>query len=126
MRNANLVILEASSEVYRIMTRTQPSVKETGGTYKEGHVPVDWGFLIGSVKISVGGKEVASGSQGQAPNYIGAVYGFNVGEDIEIAFTADYARHVEYGTSKMGGRFFVRNAVKVWPLMVARAARRYK
>lgn len=125
-RNARLIVMEASEGVYNAMTERQPSVKETGGSFEVGKVPVDWGYLIGSVQIAVGGGTTGTGSPGQAPDYIGSISGFQIGEPITAAFTADYARHVEYGTARMPGRFFVRNAVAQWPAFVAAAAARYK
>jgi hypothetical protein len=35
---------------------------------------------------------------------------------------ASYAIHLEYGTSKMAGRFFVGDNVKRWPLIVEQMA----
>lgn len=125
-RNMRLIVMEASEGVYNAMTERQPSVKETGGSFQVGKVPVDQGYLIGSVQITVGGGTTGTGSPGQAPDYIGSITGFQIGEPITAAFTADYARHVEYGTARMPGRFFVRNAVAQWPAFVAAAAARYR
>lgn len=121
-RNARLVILEASEGVYNTMTTRQAGVKETGGAFEIGKVPVDTGTLVNSAQISVNGTVTGTG----APQFMGAIAGFEVGQPIEAAFTAEYARHVEYGTASMGGRFFVRQAIARWPAFVAAAARRYK
>lgn len=54
-RNTRLIVMEASESVYNAMTTRQPGVKETGGTFEIGKVPVDLGFLANSVQVEVGG-----------------------------------------------------------------------
>ena len=121
-KNCRFVVMEASEGVYNAMTERQPGVKETGGSFEVGKIPVDTGFLANSVQVSVGGSVTGQGT----PDFIGAISGFDVGEPIQAAFTAEYASHVEYGHGGMAGRFFVRQAINQWPAFVAAAARRYK
>ena len=121
-RNAKLVVMEASEGVYNSMTERQAGVKETGGSFVIGKVPVDTGFLANSVQVEVGSAVTGTGT----PDFIGAISGFDIGEPIQAAFTAEYASHVEYGHGGMAGRFFVRQAINQWPAFVAAAARRYK
>ena len=121
-RNARFVVMEASEGVYNAMTERQPGVKEAGGSFAVGRVPVDTGFLANSVQVEVGGAVTGTGT----PDFIGAIAGFEEGQPIQAAFTAEYARHVEYGTGRMAGRFFVRSAISQWRGLVRRAAARYK
>lgn len=124
-RNAKLVIAEASENVYMSMTTMQAGVKETGGSFEIGKVPVDWGYLVGSTEVSLNGVVMSTGSQGQPADFTGVVLGMQLGDPIEAVFTAEYGPHVEYGTENMQGRFFVRQAVAQWPAFIAAAAAKY-
>lgn len=125
-RNSRLIVMEASEGVYNAMTTRQAGVKETGGSFEVGKVPVDTGFLVGSAQIAVAGAQRGTGSSGQPPDFMASIAGFDVGQPIEAAFTAEYARAVEYGNGRMAGRFFVRQAVSRWGQLVRTAAARYK
>lgn len=126
-RNALLVVQGSAEDLFEIMTRRQPSVKETGGSFVVGKVPVDTGHLIGTSQAEINGSVVAKGSgAGTAPqpaDWTAAVQQMKLGDTIVGGFTADYARHVEYGTHKMAGRFFVREALSQWPRIVEENAR---
>lgn len=124
-RNARLVVLDATQATAETMTERQASVKETGGAFEVGKVPVDTGVLIGSVIVEVGGSQTGQGTTGAAPDFSAAIVGAELGEPITIGFTAEYARPVEYGTGNMAGRFFVRGAVQEWESTVARSARKF-
>lgn len=135
IRNAELVVKGSSVDVFEIMTRRQPSVKETGGTFVEGRVPVDEGELIGSVVVEVAGVQtgqgVVAGKNSAPPDFEASVFGMALGDDVLSAFTAPHARRLEYGfsgTDSLGrtystqGRFFVRNAIQQWETIVAQNA----
>lgn len=105
-RNANLVVADAAQGVFADMSVRQPSIKETG-TFEVGKVPVDEGVLINSLFTQVNGSTV-----GQGPNsYAAALAGYEGGDTILFAFSAEYSVHIEYGTSKFPGRFMVREAL---------------
>lgn len=128
MRNVTLVLRESAQEVFRRATNLQASAKETGGRFEVGKVPVDTGHLIGTAEVRIGGSAVSTGTEaGEAstpPDYSVAIAQLDAGETVQLVFTAEYAREVEYGTSKMAGRFFVRMAVADWQAIVDEAARK--
>ncbi|MEL6170492.1 MAG: hypothetical protein AAFN44_03435 [Pseudomonadota bacterium] len=108
-RNAGLVVADAAQGVFADMSRRQPGVKETGGTFEIGKVPVgDSGLLANSMLTTLNG-----GSMGSGPDaYIAGLAGFELGDSIVHAFTQEYAPHIEYGTSNgIQGRFMVREAI---------------
>ena len=90
--------------------------------------PVDTGFLRGSWQPSIGepvdaeGKLDPSGAAAQAQIGL-TIAGLKAGDRFFMLNNASYAVHLEYGTSKMSGRFFVGDNVKRWPLVVEQMAR---
>lgn len=122
-RNAELVVRQSVQDVAEQMTRRQPSVKETGGSFEIGKVPVDTGELINSQVVRINGGVV-----GQGPVSYSAMVGqMDLGDAIEAVFTAQHARPIEYGvTGKFAGRFYVREAVQRWQEIVAKNAARLK
>jgi hypothetical protein len=102
--------------------------------------PVDTGFLRGSWQPSIGapagggGALDASGAAAQASVTL-AVQGIKRGDRFFLINNARYAMRLEYGfvgqdslgrTYNQTGRFFVGNAVKRWPRIVARVAQELK
>lgn len=124
-RNMQLVLRLSAQEVFSRATTRQASIKETG-TFEVGKLPVDWGELIGETRIEVLGASVTEGSPANAtpPDIALAVALFDAGEDITLIFSSDHARFIEYGTSRMPGRFYVRTAVADWQAIVDEAARK--
>ncbi|MEM1371471.1 MAG: hypothetical protein AAGG72_04480 [Pseudomonadota bacterium] len=121
-RNTDLVVKGSISDVGELMTRRQASVKDTGGSYQEGFVPVDTGELINSQRVDFNGGVVATGDV----SYQAVIAGLKMGDTVTHVFTAEHARPMEYGvTGKFGGRFFVRNAVQQWQLIVDQNARQF-
>lgn len=108
-RKKRRAVAEATAEVFRLALRTQNSAAVTG-TYREGFVPVLTGDLVDSAEITVDGQLVGTGEEAwkAVPDRM------NLGAVAYINFSAPYARHVEYGTKFMGGRFFVRSASQQW------------
>lgn len=121
LRNIDLVTKQATQDTLEQMSERQPSIKETG-TFEIGKVPVDTGALINSQIASINGAVVASGPV----EYSAVILGMELGDTVEAVFTAEYARAIEYGTSKFPGRFFVRSAVQGWQGNVNAAAARFK
>lgn len=125
-RNMELVVKGSIQDAAELMTRRQPGVDDTGGTYVEGRVPVDTGELISSVVVEIAGVKRATGSGKNPPDFTAGIAGMKIGQNVLVAFTAPYARHVEYGTGSTGGRFFVRNAVQQWQTIVAQNAAQFR
>jgi hypothetical protein len=108
------VVGGSASDLAELMTIPQLSIKVTG-YYVEGKVPVDTRALLESFEIYVSGNFQKRGSRG-LDNLINELV---IGDNVQFVFTAPYASYVEYGTSLMAGRFFVRNAYMQWPVIVA-------
>lgn len=125
-RNAELVVRGSVEDVGELMSRRQASVKETGGAFSVGFVPVDTGELINSQEVSIDGSPVHA--PGVAPpDYSAIVAGLELGDSVEAVFTAPHARPVEYGVSgRFAGRFFVRNAVQQWQVIVDQNAAQFR
>ena len=89
---------------------------------KGGNMPVDTGFLRNSMQSSLNGQGGASGPE----SYVMAIAGANLGDTVFGGWTAKYARHVEYGTSKMAGSFFALKAAQQWQAIVSKNAAKAK
>lgn len=122
-QNAELVVRGSVQDVGELMTRRQASVKDTGGTFQVGFVPVDTGELINSQRLSINGGVIGRGDV----SYAALVAGMDLGDTFQAVFTAEHARPQEYGvTGKFSGRFFVRNAVQQWPTIVKQNALQFR
>lgn len=99
----------------------------TGG----GNMPVDTGFLRASLQVGVNSGPVPanrpnpnpSAPKGSLDTYTSevaslAIAGANIGDTIYATYSANYGPHVEYGTSKMQARGFVRLAAAQWQVIV--------
>lgn len=89
-----------------------------------GNMPVDTGFLRASFQATInapvtGVKHRTGGTTYPVTDqYALVIAGAKVGDVIYGTFTANYARHVEYGTRGRAGRGFVRLAAQRWPTIV--------
>lgn len=80
-----------------------------------GRMRVDTGFLRNSFMSALNGQSGLAG-----PNaYVAVIAGLELGDTVFGGWTANYARHVEYGTSRMAGSFFALNAAQQWQAIVA-------
>jgi len=91
--------------------------------------PVDTGFLRASIVATVGGavplKRERSGDGPFAwsgEDVALALAAADFDDIVTIAWSANYARFVEYGARGRPGRAFVRLAAQNWPQQVARAS----
>ena len=89
--------------------------------------PVDTGFLRGSWQPAINAPELKEGSPdpsgAQSIAEVMAVgNGIKPGDRFYMMNNASYAKFVEYGTSKMAGRFYVQGVVKQWPQIVKQVA----
>lgn len=82
---------------------------------KGGRMPVDTGFLRNSLISSLQGGTALGGATG----YTAVVGGMEAGDVVTFTWTANYARHVEYGARGRTPRLFVGGAVRKWPQIVA-------
>lgn len=128
-KNLKLVVAGSANDVFELATRRQASIKETG-TYREGFVPVDTGYLVGSTQFLINGslKLEGNGASGKAslpPDFARGLIGMELGDTVSMYFTADYAEAVEYGTRYMNGRFYVRNAAMQWETLVDMNAQQF-
>jgi hypothetical protein len=118
-QNALRVVQGSCADVAELATRTQPSVKVTGGMYREGFLAVDTGELLNSQIVGINGNVVGSGQV----SYAALVLGMELGDVFDVGFTAPHAPYHEYGVpGRFGGRFYVRNAVQQWPVIVEQNA----
>jgi HK97 gp10 family phage protein len=83
-----------------------------------GRMPVDTGFLRNSMVASLNGSTVGGG----ADAYVLAVAGMDLGDTVFAGWTANYARFMEYGTSKTPANYFMLSAAQQWQAIVARNA----
>lgn len=90
--------------------------------------PVDTGFLRGSWQPSIGepsldhqGKDDKAGAAAQAAIAL-VIPQMKAGQRFYMMNNASYARPVEYGTSKMAGRYYVTDTVKKWDSVVQQVA----
>lgn len=83
-----------------------------------GRMPKDTGFLQGSLVSELNGATVGKGTD----SYLLAIAGAEIGDTIFAGWTADYAKHMEYGTSRVAGNFYMLNAAQQWQAIVARNA----
>lgn len=102
------------------------SSQEVISTMQAG-VPVDTGFLRASLQVGVNSEPVKAdqpadgGQHTYAPTAATlAIAGAEIGDTVVASYSANYAPFVEYGTSKMVGRGFVRLAVEQWQSIVNR------
>lgn len=88
--------------------------------------PVDTGFLRGSWQPSIG-KPIDGAPGAGSPGTVSLVASqMQAGQIFYMTNNASYARAVEFGTSKMRGRFFVTDNVKRFRAIAAKYARQIK
>ena len=103
------VVKQSAQEVYSIAQTPKA---------RGGRMPVDTGFLRNSLVAELNGGTVAGG----ADAYTLAVAGMELGDTVFAGWTAEYARHMEYGTSKTPGNFYMLSAAQQWQAIVKRNA----
>jgi len=92
---------------------------------KGGRLPVDTGFLRASFTVTLGSPALTvtsnpgTGSFAYDSSGVSvAISGFDWGQTLYGIFTANYARHQEYGANGRAGRRFVGLAVQNWQQIV--------
>jgi len=82
-----------------------------------GNMPVDTGFLRNSLTVGLSGSTALTG-----PDAYIVIAGADLDSVIIGGWTANYARHQEYGSQGRAGRFFALNAVQQWQAIVSENA----
>jgi len=95
---------------------------------KGGNMPVDTGFLRNSL---MGGLNAPKDGRGDNPgvpvsyndaDIVLTIANAKLGDTIFMTYSANYARHVEYGARGRAGRGFVRLATQRWQSTVSQVA----
>jgi hypothetical protein len=95
---------------------------------KGGNMPVDTGFLRNSL---MGGLNAPKDGRGDNPgvpvsyndaDIVLTIANAELGDTIFMTYSANYARHVEYGARGRAGRGFVRLATQRWQSTVSQVA----
>ena len=86
-----------------------------------GNMPVDLGFLRNSLTSGINGSSAGMG----ADSFVLAVAGMELGDTINIAWTAEYAivRHYKPPSFGQGGGMWRDKAAQQWQQIVAKNAR---
>ena len=120
----NAVVAESAQRIIGIM---QTPVGAGGA------MPILTGYLRSSLQVTIGAPVPASRArpEGETFAYDAApialtIAGAPLGTTIFAAYGANYAGHVEYGTSKMQGRGFVRLAAMQWQTVVSEVSAELK
>lgn len=126
-RNAELVVRGAAQDVAELASIPRDGIVR-GAPFQVGVVPVDQGQLIGSLTVEINGGLTGTGNAASAtpPDYSAALAGFEIGDVVQVAFSAPYARAIEYGANGVPGRFMVRGAVQQWQAVVDANAALFK
>lgn len=126
-----MVFHEATTDLIETANEVGPSVANPGSS-GTGNMPVDTGFLRNSVVIVINGeippanRKNPGGTFSYSPDFTMQIVGAQIGDTISAGWTANYAGHVEYGTSKMRPYRFVASAAQQWQAIVDRAVARHR
>ena len=122
-QNMKYVATQSIQDVLRAAQTTQPGVRQTGGSFEVGKIPVETSELVNSLT-----SEGVTGPE----SYVTAIANMEIGDVLEFAWTAPYAHRIEAGFSgedslgrkyEVPGRFFVStNAGKFSEFVAAREA----
>lgn len=104
--------------VQRTVTRMQTPVA------KGGNLPVDTGYLRASLLGSTSSMpSMRESATQEADAIVLAIAGLDLGQTFYAGYTANYARHQEYGIRGRDGRRFVGLAADRWQTTVAEVVR---
>jgi hypothetical protein len=102
-----------------VVKQSAQDVFEAAQTSKAlgGNMPVRTGYLRNTSFVAgLNGSFTQEGGD----SYVLVIAGMELGDFMIGGWKASYARHVEYGTSKMAGSFFALRAAMEWQAIVAR------
>lgn len=124
----------SAQDVIEVMQEVGPS-KTNPASAGTGRMPVATGFLRASLKVQLNADPPPANVANPNPdgrvsfNPAAATLVINqaeIGDRVTAGFTANYARAVNYGTSKMSGYHFVEYASGQWQQIVRRNVERAK
>lgn len=102
----------------------------------QNYVPVDTGYLRASLRVSLesmpriepgkDGFSIKPKSPVPPPDFTLAIAGAQIGQVIFAGYTAAYAGHVEYGTSRQAPQAYVGRAALQWQTTVDRVVSELK
>lgn len=118
------VFRQSASEVLREMNRP---------VGEGGNMPVDTNFLRDSrlvglnIEMPLANRaHPGKGAFAPQPGVDLIIAGAGIGDTIVAGYTANYAGHVNNGTSRMAPRQFVEKAAQQWPTIVGNVIARLK
>lgn len=94
------IAAEAIQDVMEGAQTSQPGVKQTGGTFEIGKIPVETSDLINSLTSRVGSGGGVSGPE----SYVTVIAGMEIGDRLEFEWTAEHALPMEVGFTSSTGR----------------------
>lgn len=126
LKNAAKVMQTNADEWFRTFCVLLFNEMATGGQYSSG-TPVDTGYARANWSAGVGGATTATVTAADAAT-VGArarqdLLNAKVGDIVEFRNNAHYIGHLEYGTSRMAARGFIRAAIAAAPQLAQRAVR---
>jgi hypothetical protein len=125
-KNLSALVVDSVQDVLELAQTSQPSVKQTGGSFEIGKIPVDERDLIQS--LEVGYNRAYQPTRGATTL---SLAGFQLGYTINARWTAAHALPMELGfTTRNGGsvagrHFLGHNAAK-WPAIVAANVKKWR
>lgn len=114
-RQITAVVRQSAQDVIAACQTPQPSVKETGGSFEIGKIPVDLGNLRNNVVTEIVGGPSAQGGDA----YAAVLAQAEAGDTIRHSYLSEYAPAIEYGTRHIAPRMFVRYNLERWQAFVA-------
>lgn len=109
----------SAQEVFSRAQTPQASVKQTGGSFEVGKIPVDDGDLRGSFISGLNGGSVLKGPD----SYVATIAQASVGDTIVGGWTAEHALPIEFGTDKIAPRAYMRTNAAKWQEIVSAAVK---
>jgi hypothetical protein len=112
LRKLTAIVKQSAQDVFSAAQTAQPSVKETGGSFEVGKIPVDWGDLRGSFVSGLNGGTIAQGNEA----YVLAIAQAKLGDSIQGGWTMNYAMTIEFGNESgtIKPRAFMRTNAAKW------------
>lgn len=109
-------------DVIDASTQEQPSVKQTGGSFEVGKIPVDSSQLAESLFLKINGN-IRMHVRNTFRREVDKV---KATDKVSYGWTAPHGPKIEYGDGKVAGRFFATNGARKWRTFVNNAAAKFK
>lgn len=115
MAQITAVVRQSSQDLIEAAQTPQPSVKQTGGSFEVGKIPVDTANLRNNVTTEIVGGPAATGAEA----YVAVIAQMEAGDTIRHTYHAEYAPAIEFGNGRIQPRMFVRANTERWQAIVA-------